>query len=1221
MSKKIYGEEYPRIDRIEVLRLHNFKSFKGDHIIGPFLNLTAIVGPNGSGKSNILDALCFVLAIRTSHMREGNLRQFLYRPPADRFDPAMSSERAWVEMILGKETGGKVHFKRILNSKGGTLYLIENKQVTHEDYIQELESYKLLSQIRSYFLVMQGEIDTILQNSSKDLSKIIEEISGSSEYKEKYDVLKENLENTRREIAVVSKNLQELRNEKRKAKGIKANVEAFEKARERVAQLRVELYATMCGVYDKRIEELQERAAELEQNMEAQLNEKGKIIKEKKRLKTLINDLNETQLDQEQDKEKLKKDKMKNVKKLETKLELCKSEYNDKKLLKQALEDKIAEEAAKVKKIKKEKAKLEKDYKIIAASQSQNEINQDVKEKHKEEYYSIKNSVKAQTFDIHNEIQKLQAHSNVLNEKIAVMDVWLLELKKQKAEIEEKADDLSRERLERKIKKKEAEQAKNYEDLEVTNEKLKETSNDLSMLEQQLLVSEYEQAKLEQEHEHKVQRGKELHLIEQLKTKVRGCRGLLSQLISVSQKKYENTIKIGLGKYWSQLVVDDESAAASCNISLKDAGIMKDMLILNNIPKRKTNYSATELNNIAVLGGMQLINLIEYNGNIKKLKEAIMYMAGKKIVCEDFATAKRLIQEGFKDVATLQGDVLKQGVVIAGQSEFISSLELHNKDYAVKHKLIVEKVEKLKGEINELKGLETAKKLTEINERIKAVNVELSQMKKAAEDCKDEEEELKNELINMEYKIAGVDQEREKLVEKVELIEIEIEGHRKSVARLESAAFGKFCENLGIRDISEYEGTDLVTANEFHNKKTKLINKIEELNAQLELLSSKTNEEKLSKTTFSLEKLKETISALENEAVAEHKKVRDIEIQYDELNKNLVELAAKHADLISEQTTLDSRLKEITEALSESKKELTASICQIKNNIHSKARIIEEAKLKSIPLAVIQLEEDEADYKVEYKKYDIDMSIVSSKDLEVKQDNVLQAISKEEKQIIDFNTLALIKGDEKDELEEIDKEIEDQRLELDKLSKDHEALERSFKQIKEARRQAFKTCFEQLSTHLDKIYEELTKMEGPMYGGHAILVPENLAEPYQGEIQYAPTPPGKRVVYELDQLSGGEKALAALALVLAVQKYQKAPVLVLDEIDAHLDAKNVRRLGEYLKKAVEQNEFQCIVVSHKEVLVEEFHSLLGVAHSKSLQTSQAFSLDLRKFVEQTAIGQ
>jgi len=86
MSKDLYGPLYPRLDRLEALHLCNFKSFKGEHIIGPLLNLTAIVGPNGSGKSNILDALCFVLAIRASHMREGNLKQFLYRPPIDQPD-------------------------------------------------------------------------------------------------------------------------------------------------------------------------------------------------------------------------------------------------------------------------------------------------------------------------------------------------------------------------------------------------------------------------------------------------------------------------------------------------------------------------------------------------------------------------------------------------------------------------------------------------------------------------------------------------------------------------------------------------------------------------------------------------------------------------------------------------------------------------------------------------------------------------------------------------------------------------------------------------------------------------------------------------------------------------------------------------------------------------------------------------------------------------------
>eukprot|EP00826_Nyctotherus_ovalis_P023404 TRINITY_DN17982_c0_g1_i5.p1 TRINITY_DN17982_c0_g1~~TRINITY_DN17982_c0_g1_i5.p1 ORF type:complete len:126 (-),score=41.10 TRINITY_DN17982_c0_g1_i5:99-440(-) len=93
------------------------------------------------------------------------------------------------------------------------------------------------------------------------------------------------------------------------------------------------------------------------------------------------------------------------------------------------------------------------------------------------------------------------------------------------------------------------------------------------------------------------------------------------------------------------------------------------------------------------------------------------------------------------------------------------------------------------------------------------------------------------------------------------------------------------------------------------------------------------------------------------------------------------------------------------------------------------------------------------------------------------------------------------------------------------------------------------------------------------------------------------------------------KRQAALSLVLGIQKYRRAPAIFLDEVDAHLDAHNAKKLAGYLRKAVERREFQCIAVSHKEALVEAFDSLLGVAHSKQMQSSQVFSLDLRQFAD------
>ncbi len=1223
-EKDLYGESYPRISRIQCLHLHNFKSFKGDHAVGPFLNFTAIVGPNGSGKSNLLDAVCFILAIRTTHMREGNLRQFMYRPPADQSD-TVPTGKAWVIMEFMSQEGTLLKFKRVLNNKGITQYFLEDAPVSHEAYVRELEKHRLLAQTRSYFLVMQGEIDSILQGSSKELTRVIEEISGSREYKAQYDDLRTRLEQSQLQIAAVSKNIQELRSEKRKAKGVKANVEAFEKARERVAQLQVELYATMCAFYEKKVKELASRVDELDDEIRRQNEEKDGLMAQQKELHDATTKLNAEETERERDKEQLKEARVRNVKdlrRIEDRLDLCRKELSAKTVARESLEKRIAEQQARREELEEKKQMAEQECVQLVGEMERAE-GQKAGPKYREEYYTIKHRVEAQTFDIKSEVQKLTAHLGVAKRKLTVHEERLAGLHSQSEELKVRHEGITVDDLQQKIQEKELEARQFGEKYSEATEKYQDMCKELSALELQLAGAEYEQKKIEHERDYKMQRGHEYHLIEQLKTKVRGCRGLLVQLVNACEKKYEVAVKVGLGKYLTHLIVDDESAASSCNISLKDAGVMKDILILSNVPKKASVLSSSDLSTVASANALQLVDVIEYNSNVKRLKEAIMYIAGRRVVCENMQSAKDLREKGIRDIITLGGDVMKQGVITGGYNEMLLGLEFQQKDYTHKHKEAVERVTKLKTSIAEIRALHYDKQMGEYKEKIESANFALRSLEKQVKAAYAERDRIKDELASLADKTSKLESDREKASARADEMTKEIAEYQQTVTDLERTAFKDFCKKLKIASITEYEGADLVAANEFHNRKTRLMGRIEELSAQLELLNANQYADKLAKLSATLERLETSRKGIEEEKSAELDRGRKIEEEYEAVGQALDRVSEKRDEISQKNRALEEQIKGVIGVIDDTKKELITSMCQIKNNARLKIRTIDELKLKNIPVAIEPITAKEkmltktmdVDYAVEYEKYDIDMSIVTSKDLEEKEKTLLENITVEEKKVADFNALALMKGEEGDDLEEIDKEIEKERKALEAASKEHENQEKSFKQVKEARRQAFKACYEQLSAHIDSIYQELTRTEdtGFTYGGHAILVPENVGEPYNGEIQYAPTPPGKRVVYELEQLSGGEKALAALGLVLAVQKYQRSPILILDEVDAHLDVKNVKKLAQFLKKSVEESGFQCIVVSHKETLVEVFDSILGVAHSKPKQSSLVYSLDMRPF--------
>ncbi|XP_014818130.1 PREDICTED: structural maintenance of chromosomes protein 1A-like [Calidris pugnax] len=146
----------------------------------------------------------------------------------------------------------------------------------------------------------------------------------------------------------------------------------------------------------------------------------------------------------------------------------------------------------------------------------------------------------------------------------------------------------------------------------------------------------------------------------------------------------------------------------------------------------------------------------------------------------------------------------------------------------------------------------------------------------------------------------------------------------------------------------------------------------------------------------------------------------------------------------------------------------------------------------------------------------------------------------------------------------------------------------AFEQMKKERFDRFNACFESVATNIDEIYKALSRNSS----AQAFLGPENPEEPYLDGINYNCVAPGKRF-RPMDNLSGGEKTVAALALLFAIHSYKPAPFFVLDEIDAALDNTNIGKVANYIKEQSAAN-FQAIVISLKEEFYTKAQSLIGV---------------------------
>lgn len=134
------------------LELENFKSYKGHQVIGPFYDFTAIIGPNGAGKSNLMDAISFVLGVRSVQLRGAQLKDLIYA--FDDKEKEQKGRKAFVRLVYQLGNGSELLFTRAITTAGTSEYRLDGKIVTWDEYNSKLKSLGILVKARN-FLVFQ----------------------------------------------------------------------------------------------------------------------------------------------------------------------------------------------------------------------------------------------------------------------------------------------------------------------------------------------------------------------------------------------------------------------------------------------------------------------------------------------------------------------------------------------------------------------------------------------------------------------------------------------------------------------------------------------------------------------------------------------------------------------------------------------------------------------------------------------------------------------------------------------------------------------------------------------------------------------------------------------------------------------------------------------------------------------------------------------------------
>ncbi|NPA12938.1 MAG: AAA family ATPase, partial [Aquificae bacterium] len=643
---------------------------------------------------------------------------------------------------------------------------------------------------------------------------------------------------------------------------------------------------------------------------------------------------------------------------------------------------------------------------------------------------------------------------------------------------------------------------------------------------------------------------------------VKGVYGQVADLIGVKIPEYQLAVEVAGGGRLKHIVVEDDKVAEECIRILKETKSPRATFIpLNRI-------KVPQINKPPLMRGVigLAIDFVDYDPAIEK---AVKYVFGDTVIVENFDAARTLGIGSFRMVS-LEGDLFEKSGTITGGFDKNRGTTL-GKGSLEQEKIKLEKEDdRLKQEEalieEELKKIEEKISLTEkelyhlqnesqtVLERHREIEEKLQQNRARISHLENTIVELKKQQFELEGKLERIDKELSRLG--IQLQETE----RKKREILEQM------ENEGLHRLRKEweEATQLVYT--IREKKNDLENQIEKLTDRLE------------------NSLKARILQIEREKEETNKQLQELKGQIQEIKDEIQSLTRELSDLWKEQKGKEKEREEILTKLEELKSQLKLLRSeeeeinkQITYLLEDKGKY--EQKVEDIKQELMTLKQE---YQGEAVEGDLDQLERELKEYQKKRQE-LGAVN--QKAIQDYDTV-------KQRYEELNEKL---KILID----EKKSIEELIQNLEEKKIKAFMEVFNSVNKNLNKIFKRLSP------GGRAYLEIENEEDPLSGGILLKAKPRGKDVK-RLEIMSGGEKTLTALAFLFAVQQYRPAPFYYFDEVDAHLDDANARKIAELMKELSKEAQF--IVVTLRDTMASYADRLIGVSAREGI--SNVYTLNM-----------
>ena len=1239
--------DFPNL-KLHKLILENFKSFQGRNEIGYFQDFSVVLGPNGSGKSNIIDALSFVFGLNAQQMRTRNLKELIYHPHSS--SSSNKAQNCSVEIIFKRNLKNpsqkiktqaldEICFRRTVNASGSSSFYFNDKKMTQEDYVQKLMDFSI--PVNSmYFILGQGGVDSLFSSKRNKIEQIIEVLSGSYKYKEKYDELTKSLEEKNNELNSLSSQINSIKLDKNKIKAQLENKGLYKDNINKIQTLMKKIYLyqfaeqdAIKSICEENLEGLTEEIKKVENEKKNEINEmkenEKELGKNKKNVENIMNE--EMQLQKELDQKKNK------IKINEEEIKKCETDIFNNISITNQLKDDLKKKENKKNTLIQEQSSLSKDIKEIKKILNTNidEASSKLTKEQITEFKSLSLSLQSSISSNISQLNSLELNSQNLISKKSLLEKSLSQSEIEKTTAENNANTASSEieKMKESINKKEKkikEMKNNFEQLEKNKEELShQYQNIYTTLENK--VTELSNFKVENNESRRRKK------IGEFMSKNDKVYGFLFELIKPLQKKFELSIKVSLLRYLDYLVVENYETSVKVSEFLQNNEINCDVLVLENIPKVK-EVDQTKRLKVGNEGNF-IYDLIE--SKKKSVENAIKFFLKDLILCKPENIAV-LRQRGFRKFITEDGTVYRKNNISGGNYK---NLDRYNFIYKTKEESD-KIIEQLKKDIDKL-----TEELKEVMFQQEKNEEELKLNKKFLEEEK-ECELLKNELNNKEStnkKQKDLLKEKEKLIknlekniakvnEEIESITSEKKDINDSINNIKKQYFKNFMQKYNLSNLDDFEQFTIEKMNalsqELKLKEIKILDierklkaleetqrKIEDLEEETEKLKKKKSNKEQEKKKGEVDFNKSSNYLNEYKATNEAKlnEIKTIQENIKKSNENIMKFDERIRKLLKGQVEQKHKIEVAMNNKSQLMKDIVTDhnklIKELDQNFQQYALIfqldfdINQYMLKNSLDETTNINDIVMDYSDIEKKQKLEeltpekiQQIISHK--KEKLDNYLKEIQKYVMLYITFDK------EEEKELEDkeskLNNEKKDVKKKIEALVNEQEEIKKALAEVKEKRTKKFLDFFNKLKDNLKELYTKLTvKDNNP--GGNAYLYCSNEDEPYKGSVVYLPTPPGKRVIYDIEQLSGGEKTIAIVSLLSSLQNITGCPLLILDEVDAYLDQKHELMLEKLFNE--KKNEYQIVIVTHKLNIYRSAESLLGTYFNKNMDRSVPISYD------------